>query len=213
MLPLLAALLLAAPADQAGTHVDIVAGAGMAEDFLGAHLQLRYDHLAAFVGTGLPLLVSSDGYHRAGVIGARWYSGLGDRFFLSTQFSFVAWQQLITHDELGGREILTPFRAYTLTVVGAWRWRRVLLAARRGRRRNADPGPDRGGGLRVLRRLRPRPAPRGYPRISAFSADLSRSRMAPQSASASASVRVRSAARSESPKATLFFPSGTGAPR
>jgi hypothetical protein len=125
MVSLAAALLLAAPADDAGTHLGIVAGAGGAENLLGAHLQLRHDHLAVFLGTGLPMLTGSwsDGYHYAAVIGGRWYSGLGDRVFVSAQFNFLAWQQLIVHDELGGREILTPFQGYAFTIVGGWRWR------------------------------------------------------------------------------------------
>jgi hypothetical protein len=120
MVSLAAALLLAAPADDAGTHLGIVAGAGGAENLLGAHLQLRHDHLAVFLGTGLPMLTGSwsDGYHYAAVIGGRWYSGLGDRFFVSAQLNFLAWQQLIVHDELGGREILTPFQGYAFTIVG-----------------------------------------------------------------------------------------------
>lgn len=123
MLTVLAVLLLAAPVDESGTHVGVAAGAGMAEDFLGAHLQVRYDHLALFVGTGLPLFARSDGYNRAGVTGARWYSGLGDRFFISTQFTFWAWQDLVTVDTQGGRQILTSSRAYTVTAVAGWRWR------------------------------------------------------------------------------------------
>src|SRR5205823_1409806 len=83
---MLAALLLASE-----IHLAVVGGAGLAQDFLGAHLEVRAGHAALFAGTGLSSI--SGAFNASGlatyggVFGGRWFSGAnGDRLFISGQF-------------------------------------------------------------------------------------------------------------------------------
>lgn len=145
---MLLALILAAD-----VHLALSAGAGVAHDWLGAHFEVRVDHFAAFAGTGASSI--SGAFNEAGlgtyggVFGARWFSGDGDRLFLSAQYDFTTSQDCASICGEGPPGPWTHFSVATATVGWRFKWDGFF----------ADAGA--GGGLSFNERnaCAPRPIP------------------------------------------------------
>ena len=121
---LLLGLTLLAATDWTGFHTGVSAGVGMGHDLAGARLEVRYDHVSLFAGTGASFFAGDyGGKGYGGAFGARWYSGLGDRFFVSLQYVFVTYQSGYVDDTQQGRTVRYWVHDAAASAVAGWRWR------------------------------------------------------------------------------------------
>lgn len=134
---MLVALLLAAAAEEPERpHLAVVAGAGLAYAYAGAHVEIRYDRFALFVGaTPFPQLaaqwpLSTDPSVIAG--GVRYISHGNSGLIISAQATFARYQHHLDTGFEGSA--LDPARhdTYTATVGWRWRWNVILVEAALG---------------------------------------------------------------------------------